>query len=355
MVLYFVILFLVLFFLSIEEKIFRNKRSFNLLIIIVAFILIFFEGLRSYTVGTDTNEYVHGFMNSRHFNQSSFKLKTTLELGYILMQGLANKISSNYWSILTVVAFFSVLSYFKSIRSLSFNFKVSIFVYLTLGAYIFVFNGARQGIAASICSLAIVEVFNKNKIRFFLWILLASQFHKTAFILLPFYYVFRSEFSLKKVIILLILASVSLKLLAPILTFFSEDTQTKYSEYISRGASGGYLFTLFYVILTLLFIRFRKQISKENIRYYDICLYICIMSSLIYLEVVITGIDINLMRLALYFSMGYILIWPVIFKEVKFFKSSLAKFLFYAVHIVFFYVYLATQSRLIPYNFNNII
>jgi hypothetical protein len=353
MIPYFVILFLVLFLLNIEGILYKNKKSFNLLIFIVAFILIIFEGLRSKSVGTDTASYIDSFNQSFHYNKSIFILKTSLEIGYLSLQLLATKISSNYWSILTVISFFSVLSYFKSIRTLSYNFKVSIFIYLTIGTYIFVFNGARQGIAAAICSLAIVEVFNKNKIKYILWVLLASQFHKTALILLPFYFIFNSKFSIKKVIIILVLASISLKLLAPILTLFSEETNNRYTQYIDRNASGGYLFSLFYIVLTLLFILFRKQISKDNIKYYDICLYICIMSSLIYLEVITTGIDINLMRLTLYFSMGYILIWPIIFKDVKIFKYRAIKFSFYLVHIVFFYVYLATQSRLIPYNFNN--
>ena len=98
-----------------------------------------------------------------------------------------------------------------------------------------------------------------------------------------------------------------------------------------------------------------KDLEPSKLYEFDIYLNMCVFSSLIYLVVAITGTDVNFLRLTLYFSMGYILIWPIIFGSVPIFKKNIIKLSFVIIHLVFYFFYIYKFSNLNPYIFNNLI
>ena len=93
--------------------------------------------------------------------------------------------------------------------------------------------------------------------------------------------------------------------------------------------------------------------SKILLNYvHDIYLNLCIFSSLVYLVVITTGADVNFIRFTLFFTMGYILIWPIILKNHPSSNQLIFKISFYSIHILFLYIYLQKMSDLIPYEVN---
>ena len=115
------------------------------------------------------------------------------------------------------------------------------------------------------------------------------------------------------------------------------------------------ILTLFFFIMSLLFIFLRSKIVKSKLYEYDIYLNMCIFSSIIYLVVALTGSDVNFLRLTLYFSMGYILIWPIIFRSVPIFKKTIIRFAFVTIHLMFYFFYIFKMSNLNPYIVNDLL
>lgn len=338
--------------LTMSERLKTAPNKFSFYQIIAGVVLVLFEGLRSSNVGTDTNNYV-GIFNGLKYNTHAFKNSdSTIESGYMFLQNIAFAISSEYWSLLTVIAIVGVFISLKSFQLLSLNFKISVFLFITLASYLFLFNGARQGLAACVYGIAFFYLVNKKLWHYVLWVFIATLFHKTALIMLPFFYILHWKLSVKKMLLFVLVSLIALLYLSTFLSLFEDNVQERYAVYETRGAQGGFSLGLFFIVLSFYLVYLRKKITLINQYRYNIYLNTCVFSSLIYFVVIATGRDVNFIRLSLYFMIGYFLIWPIIFKDVKFFQSSFGKIIFYTIHLLFFAVYLSKMSNLTPYQFN---
>ena len=308
---YFVLLpFTLLFLPPAHSK--KNAQGFKLLsIFISAIILIVFAGLRSSNVGTDTNNYVGIFQDFSYYQGSIFEINTTIEIGYLFIQKIALFFSKQYWALLTTIAVFAVIPYFYVIKKLSKNVILSVFVYITLAIYLIFFNASRQGVAVAIASISIIYLFKRSMIKYFLCIVIASLFHNTAIILLPFYFVLTRKITLQSTFTYIVLGFICFTFLSLFLSFFSSDIEARYAVYEDRGATGGYLLAIFFICLSIYLFVIRKNISIKNLKAFDIYLNYCLFTSIIYSVVIFTGTDVNFIRLTNYFALGYIFIWPI--------------------------------------------
>lgn len=351
MIIYFIVLLLVMSLLSMRKSSGNTRQSFTITEFIAAVILVLFAGLRASSVGTDTNNYVGIFENLRYGN--SFDSNgSTIETGYNVIQNIAFLISSEYYALLLLIATIGVFFSFKSFQLLSLDFKVSVFLFVTLASYLFIFNGARQGLAACIYGIAYYYLVNKKLWFYIVWVYVAFMFHKTSLIMLPFYYILHWNLSIKKMLLFVLISVIALLYLSSFLNFFEDNVQSRYAVYETRGAQGGVSLGIFFVALSFYLVSLKKKISIKNQFRYNIYLNTCVFSSLIYFIVIATGRDVNFIRLSLYFMIGYFLIWPIIFKDIKLFQNSFGKVLFYSVHLLFFAIYLSKMSNLTPYLFN---
>ena len=354
MIPYFILLSVVVLLALIAKKAKNNKILYRSVIFFIFLLLVLFAGLRDRSVGTDTNNYIGYFQSDRVVNESLLESKSSLEIGYEILQKTARIFSDDYWILLTFIAITVVFFYFKTILILSENHAVSIFVFITLATYLFFFNGARQGIAAAIFSFAIVAVVNKDYKKYYLWVAVAFLFHKSVLVTLPFYYLLRKKYSLKNLAILLLSLFLMVSLFGQILLLFPEQIISRYGEYIDRGSEGGLLLTIFHIIILSYFIFMRQYISRSQKGIYDIYLNMTTIFTLIFVIVSMLGLDVNLLRLSLYFSLGSILIWPIIFKTMRKKLKPLVMLFFIIGHLMFFYIYIGKMSNLYPFSFNSI-
>ncbi len=353
MIIYFLLVVIVTTLLIKSNRNQYPKEFKGFFIFLSALILIIFAGFRSNEIGVDTNNYI-SFFNKFDVNQSIFDIDSKRAIGFQILMYISKSISQSYWSLLLSIAIICVFLTYRTLKKLSSYLTVSVFLYMTLAFYLFFFNGAKQGLAASIYGIALVNLVNKNFLKYLFYVFLASLFHKTVIIMLPFYFILQLRFSIKKMIVFSVLSFVSIYFIGTILSVFNDDFQNRYGEYLDRGKSGGVLLGLFFTLNALLFVFMRKYISKAKLRVYDIYLFLTVFLALIYLVVISTGLDVNLIRLTLYFSFGHLLIWPIVLKDVPIFKLSIAKRLFYLVHLFFFFIYLTTMRKYTPYQFNDL-
>lgn len=345
MIIYFILLALIMLLLSNgSNKMRPNTGRINAVIIM----MILFAGFRNQSVGTDTPNYVFFFIREA----GNYFKSVNLELGFLTLETLASTISMQYWSLLLLIAIVSVIPYGYSIRKLSINYPLSFFIYITLAAYIFFFNGARQGMAAAIFTIALVFLMQRRLYWFVFWVLVASTFHRTIFIMLPFYFILRFEYSTLRMILFAVGSTIALTFLTFFLSFLDEGQQDKYADYVDRGATGGYLLGLFFFVISIALIYFRTTVPKEVHRTYDVYLNLCVFNSLIYLVVIAAGADVNFLRFSQYFLIGYVMIWPIIFKYTPAAKDAVFRYVFYLLHLGFYAVYLSKMSNMIPYVLN---
>lgn len=349
---YFLLIPVVLLFLRSSSTNKKGKHSKDLLLFISTLLLIFFAGLRSGDVGTDTNNYIGIYKDFSYYTGSIFEVKSTIELGYLFLQKIALMLSVEYWALLTMIAVFAVIPYFFIIKKLSKNIMLSVFLYITLAVYLIFFNAGRQGIAVAISSISVIFLIKRSMIKYFICIFIATLFHNTAIIMLPFYFVLTRRVTLKSTILYTIIGVVSFTFLNSFLSLFSTDVEARYAVYEDRGATGGYLLALFFITLSLYLYFLRKKISLKNLKMYDIYLNYCLFTAVIYIVVIITGADVNLIRLTNYFALGYIFIWPIVFEDVRLFKQHFIKVMFVLVHLLFYGIYLNKMSELVPYTLN---
>jgi transmembrane protein EpsG len=349
---YFVVLTIIMLLVYANKSENKYIKITDISIFFSMVILIAFAGLRSVSVGTDTGNYARMFADLRFENRSVFEIETSVEKGYVLLQKIALGISTDYWSILTLVAVICVFCNFYIIKKLSHNIRLSIFIYITLAVYVVFFNAARQGLAISISAISILYIVRKDFLRFIICVFIASLFHRTVLIMLPFYFILRIPFTYKKALLFFVIGFAAFYSFSKIISVFDSSVEERYAVYEDRGATGGELLAVFFILLAAFLIRLRNRITLPNLKLYDVYLNLCLFTAIIYVVVIITGSDVNFIRITNYFAIGFVLIWPVVFKDVKLFQQSHGKFLFVVVHLLFYAVYLFKMANLTPYQLN---
>ena len=155
---YFVVLFLSVFFCWLYQK----KKVFSSLVFTIA-ILTLFVGLRGAEVGTDTEGYARMFNESIYFQSAEAAANSiSTEDGWNVLNWLLYQINPHYWFLFTVVGVITVSCAMIFIIKESPVPTISLFLYITLGFYLFGFAAMRQSMALAIYCLAIPFLFSKN-------------------------------------------------------------------------------------------------------------------------------------------------------------------------------------------------
>jgi hypothetical protein len=92
------------------------------------------------------------------------------------------------------MAFFSITTKTYFFQKYSPNFGLSLFIYFCTLFFLFDFIAIRQALALSIFLLSIPFIYERRFLPFFLLLLLASQIHISAILLLPGYFLFHLRF-----------------------------------------------------------------------------------------------------------------------------------------------------------------
>ena len=320
---------------------------------------ILIGGLR-FGVGTDFGNYVTIYNNLSHLSLDQyFALQSIdMEIGFYLLMKLSNFITSNYVFMFVASSFLTVLFFYLGLRR--FNVKHSAIVYflfLTI-SFPFSLNGVRQAIAVSICFYAFSFIMQRQWKRYITWVVVASLFHQSALILLPFYFINRLlpktivndkkkiDFTLLKVFAL---AAVVFLLLPYVYSLLeAASIFGKYSTYQTIAAEGNnYIFYLKVALLGAVLLFYKRIIARnpKHVFFFILIVLDIVLSTLGFVSPFIK-------RIALYFSLfSPLLLTPII----DVFSDKLGKFLSIALLITYglayFYLayYVLGQSEIFPY------
>ncbi len=208
MLIYILVFFIILILSVLIEKSNNKKRQVTLCILIVL-VLSFLGGLRGNTIGTDLQVYGESWFVAAHNYKSfdAYKESRESDNGYLALNYIVAQFSTKlnmFLFVLQLICNGLVLNtLFKYKDKMSFTVAV-LFYYL--GYYFRNYNLLRQTLALAILFYAIRYLFDKKYIKFSIFILIAGQFHFTAyfaFIMLLIHVLSTSKIKYKEVIMFL--------------------------------------------------------------------------------------------------------------------------------------------------------
>ncbi len=313
--------------------------------------LVLFAGMRDRVVGTDTGNYVSWIDEVTTFESVwSFHV----EKGFTFIVFLSSQLSEEYFVLLSLIAIICVTCYLSTIVRLVPKYETAIFLFITLGSYTFFFNGARQGMAAAFCFLALPFLLQRKVVPYIFLVLFATLFHKTAIVALPLYYLASDRVGWKQVIAVLasaVIMAVSISAFAQLAASFIDE---KFATYGQAGEGGGGVKASFLVGQAVLFMLFRRQVGDAG-PYYSRLLNIYLIGLIPAIASVIGSVNPSgILRLTTYFDHTAILLWPLVFSSfVTKQNRAIASVGFLIVTLIFFVMTTISFSNLTPYLLNS--
>ena len=151
----------------------------------VALALFVFVASFRFRVGADWDSYksIYEYIDAKDI--SSYPIEPLFAYSVYFLKSIVD----NYSFFIFVIATFTLCIKFRQFYKYSPFFFVSVMVYLSIQFTTYDLNGIRQGIAMGIVYLSIPYLLNRRLIPFLLTIIIASCFHASSIIVLPFYFI----------------------------------------------------------------------------------------------------------------------------------------------------------------------
>lgn len=293
-------------------------------------LLVLVSGLRN-NIG-DTYYYMHSYRTVRYNWEI---ISSQKDIGFNIFQMYLQKISYDPQILIFTVALITYILIAIILYQYSRLFELSLYVFITSGLFITSMNGIRQFLAAAIAFTGTRFIINGNWKAYMLIVLLASQFHNTALVLIPIYFIVRRRAWSSTTFILLFLAILivlGFNQFTSVLFSALEDTQYgvyKVVEY--QGAN--FLRVVVYIVPVVLAYMGRDKLRKIC-PYSD---YIVNLSLLALVFMLISTQNWIFARFVYYFGL-YVLI--LISWVIKLFDQKEQKLIYYGVivcYFIFFY------------------
>lgn len=327
----------------------RNKAVRNGSLVVVGGALTLFAGLRDVRVGTDTGAYVRRFYAGDSFDA----VWDREEFGYYLLNWLSSSLSDSYAVLLVVIALIVVACYLVTIVRVVPRYETSIYLFV-IGTYTFFFNGARQGIAAAICFLALPFLLDRRVWPYVLLIVVAATFHRTAWVALPLYWLASPHVGWRRLVLLAIGTVLSVLFLEIFVGLAAALLSDSYATQAQAGEGGGEIWVLYFVGQGIALYALKGLVSDSK-EWYGRLLNIYLIGLVPAVTSVVSGLfPSGMLRLHLYFTATSIILWPMVFRNLG--DTALRRLIalcFLAVTLLFFVLTKTSSGQLTPYRLNS--
>lgn len=346
--------YLVLLFFAVAAGIlgrcYGSKRVRHANLVFVGCLLIFFAGFRHRAVGTDTGTYISWLTRVTSFEEV---LEFQAEFGYNFLIWFSSSFSDSYSLLLVVIGMLVVGCYLITIATLVKNYEFAVFVFISLGVYTFFFNAARQGIAVALCFAALPWLLKREPAPYFLLVMAAALFHKTAIIALPLYFFARSSVGLKDIFLVVFGAVVLAASISSVAQFVASLLGERFAGYGQEQTGGGHVQVAFLAVQGVLLIIFKRQV-KEHRDWYNRLLNVYLIGLIPAFASILASVNPSgVLRLTAYFSHASIILWPMVLVSYNEMKNRAIFLLGFLVCAIVYYILTTSSfSGLVPYSFN---
>ncbi|NIK76103.1 transmembrane protein EpsG [Paenibacillus castaneae] len=295
--------------------------------------LILVSGLRN-NIG-DTVFYIHSYEVDKYDLESILRRK---DIGFGLLQMLLKRISDDPQILLFTTALVTNLLIVIVMYKYSRMLELSLYVYITSGAFVVSMNGLRQFLAAAIVFVATKALFEGKWKTYMIIVLFASFLHQSALIMIPIYFIVRRKAWTASTFVMLILAIiivVGFNQFSDML--FSAIQNTQYSEYQSFHEGGANSIRVFVFAIPLIIAYLGRHKLKEIFPQSDIIVNLSIIGLVL---LIISTQNWIFARMNIYFNLYQLILFGWI---VKLFREKDQKLVYFCI-LIFYFCYFFFES-----------
>lgn len=323
----------------------RYEYRANLFMALVTFsVIIFFAGMR--TTVADTGAYVKIFEEYPLFTniQSIILDENVREPGFKLFSILIKTfIANNYNVWFFIIATISGICVMIPLYKYSCNFVISVFIFMASCQFIWMFNGIRQFLVASIMFACSGLILKHRSILYIIIVCILSTFHISAFVLIPVYFIVEDEPWSRKnmlfiigIVIIILFAGKFTNLLMDVVE--NTDYAVSINEVKDLDDGTNIIRVLIECVPTIMAFIYRKKIKDQLTPIIKISINMSVIASGLYIVSFFIKSGILLGRFPIYFSMYNLILLPWLIKNIFEKKErDLITYLMIVLYFVFFY------------------
>ena len=325
------------------EEVYEARAHLFMAVVTFA-VIVFFAGMRT-TVG-DTTAYIKMFGDYPLFQNAHDIIfdSSAREPGFRLFSILIKTfISDNYNVWLSIIAVISGICVMYPIYKYSCNFGVSAFLFMASCQFSWMFNGMRQFLIAAII-FSCTDLILKNKTLVYIIIVcILSTIHKSAFILIPMYFIAQGEPWNKRTILFIgciVLAMLFTSKFTNLLTDVVEQTDyaSSVNEFKATDDGTNPIRILVESVPIILAFIYRDNIKDKLTPIIKLSINMSLIASGLYIISKIAHSGILLGRLPIYFSMYNLILLPWLLNNIFDKKEKdLIYFIMIICYFLFFY------------------
>ena len=348
---YYLIMFISVFFMFFvtkkkhkNEKLTDNKRNI-VFFSIALFIPFMFFLLRDTSVGVDYKGYISLYLKFASHTATSVDIAWVGYGYYSLSKIFIILFGKNYLFFFGTLGFITLYCFYKTFYEESEIPWLSLLLFFCFFLYLQTFNQGRQMLAIGLTFYAFKFIENKDLKKYMITILMAAAIHKSAIIMLPFYWISNIKITKKSIfygIALLIVAYLGYPLIEWILlkTSYGQTYLTNsYYNYVNTSSSFNTVLRFFMLIFCYVFLR-KDKYTDNKAKILLILCYFCVFVQILTLRSYVFG------RITTYFFVYFLLLIPMVINRIKF-KGKQVVLIYLCIVIIsllYFAVYFMSKS-----------
>ncbi|MCC3869660.1 EpsG family protein [Terrisporobacter mayombei] len=319
----------------------RYEARTNLFMALVTFsVIIFFAGMRSHVA--DTTAYIKMFNEYPLFSEARDVLldSSAREPGFRLFSILIKTyISDNYGVWLWIIAIISGICVMVPLYKYSCNFGVSAFLFMASCQFIWMFNGMRQFMVASVIFACTGLILRNKTILYIVVVCILSTIHTSALILIPMYFIAKGEPWNQRTmifIVVIVLAMVFADKFTNLLTDVVETTDyaTSVNEFKNTDDGTSLIRILVESVPIIIAFIYRDKIKDKLTPVIKLSINMSLIASGLYIISKIAKSGILLGRLPIYFSMYNLILLPWLLQNI--FEEREKNLIYYTMIVCYF-------------------
>lgn len=324
------------------EEVYESRV--HLFVAVVTFaVIVFFAGARSYVA--DTTAYIKMFNDYPLFQNAHDVIfdSSAREPGFRLFSILIKTyISDNYTVWLSIIAVISGICVMVPLYKYSCNFGVSAFLFMASCQFTWMFNGMRQFLVAAIIFSCTGLILKNKTLLYIIIVCILSTIHKSAFILIPMYFVAQGEPWNKRTLLFIgciVLAMLFTSKFTNLLTDVVEQTDyaTSVEEFRNTDDGTSIIRILVESIPIILAFIYRNRIKGKLTPIVKLSINMSLIASGLYVISKIASSGILLGRLPIYFSMYNLILLPWLLRNI--FDKKEKDLVYYIMIICYFFFF----------------
>lgn len=321
------------------EEVYETRAHLFMAVVTFA-VIIFFAGARSFT--GDTGAYIDMFKDYPLFQNAHDVIfdDSAREPGFRLFSILIKTyISDDYTVWFYIIAIISGICIMIPLYKYSCNFGVSAFLFMASCQFSWMFNGMRQFLVAAIIFSCTGLILKNRTLLYVLIVCVLSTIHKSAFILIPMYFIAKGEPWNKRTLLFIgciVLSMLFTTKFTNLLTDVVEQTDyaSSVNEFKATDDGTNPIRILVESVPIILAFIYRNKIKDKLTPIIKLSINMSLIASGLYIISKVASSGVLLGRLPIYFSMYNLILLPWLLKNI--FADREKDLVYYTMIICYF-------------------